>query len=358
MAYLLAGITFKQLLKLFRRNSISLSAACSGKMLFLLHGSLWSSFFARLEYFRYNKKLEAISPPDDPVFIIGHWRTGSTFLHQLMHLDPSLITPTLFQVVIPEGFMVAYPFYRPFMKRFIPTKRPMDNVRLGMDEPQEDEYALFRMTTHSPLEYLIFPRKEKYFLDQNQGFVLPGEEQFEWEQKLLLFFKMLTFKTGKIIISKNPFHSFRIPILVKLFPKAKFIHIIRHPEDIVPSTINMFDIIQRQNIMNHRHHCPQPEEVISFLDKTWTTIRNDRKLIPSDRFLEIKYESLIAEPLLTIEHLYQYFGFPLSEPVRSAIVRFLEELKDYKKNEYAITPAVRNLIRERLKHHYQLFEYK
>ena len=67
----------------------------------------------------FGKKIDSFSCPDGPIFIIGHWRTGTTLLHQLMNLDPNLAAPTLFQVAEPIALSVhtciMYLFFQPWL---------------------------------------------------------------------------------------------------------------------------------------------------------------------------------------------------------------------------------------------------
>ena len=144
--YLTAGIRLPVLLRLLGKNPVSLHPKYLSRLAFLLQSSLWSSIFARLEKARYQKEIEKTRIAESPVFIVGHWRTGSTFLHQLMAKDPALYAPTLFEVAQPECFLSSYNYFRPVFSNFVDKHRPMDNVRLGMNEPQEDEYAIYRMT--------------------------------------------------------------------------------------------------------------------------------------------------------------------------------------------------------------------
>jgi len=263
-SYLTAGIRIRPLLHLLARNRVSITPVTLGRVLFLLQSAFWSSFFSRLEQLRYGELLKQIPQPTNPIFIIGHWRTGSTFLHQLMSRDPGLAAPTLFQVALPENFLISYRFYKPILGSLLGEYRPMDNVKIGFDEPQEDEYAIFRLTSFSPLEQLLFPRKKEYFLFTAR--FLPKTDDLEqYGKSLANFYKKIVFISGKKVISKNPFNSLRIPFLSALFPEAKFIHIVRHPYAIVPSTRHLWNVIQKQNVLNRNGYIPTLQEITSFL---------------------------------------------------------------------------------------------
>ncbi len=191
------------------------------------------------------KALKNHPVPDDPIIIVGHWRTGSTYLHQLLSLDNNLVTPSVFQVSVPDSFLVSSGYYKPIMTTMLEKNRPMDNVKLGFDEPQEDEYALFKLTADSPLEHVIFPTSKEYFLNSYLDYI--PKDKNSWVKSINQFCKKLSFETGKRVVLKNPFHSLRMKLLSEIFPNAKFIHIHRHPYKVVPSTINMWNIVARQN---------------------------------------------------------------------------------------------------------------
>ena len=106
-SYLLAGISSGKLFRLLSRNRISLHPKYLLRVLFLLQGSFFASVFNRVEKWKLGSKLKTYNMPDDPVFIIGHWRTGTTLLHQLMALNDKLVTPSVFHVSTPESFLIS-----------------------------------------------------------------------------------------------------------------------------------------------------------------------------------------------------------------------------------------------------------
>ena len=40
----------------------------------------------------FTQRLQRVQLPDDPIVVIGHWRSGTTYLHQLMACDPCVAT--------------------------------------------------------------------------------------------------------------------------------------------------------------------------------------------------------------------------------------------------------------------------
>ena len=356
-SYLTAGITLKHLFRLLHRNKIACHPKYLVRIFFLFQSACWSSLFALIDNARFAKSIVRIDKIPAPIFIIGHWRTGTTLLHKLMSLDPNLIAPTLFHVAIPDGFLSSYKFYKPIMKLMVSRHRPMDMVKMGIDEPQEDEYAIFRMTDFSPLERLIFPETPGYFLMARDSFLPVEEKRTEWDNALLLFFRKLYYFSGKTIVSKNPFNSLRINELRKIFPEARFIHIYRHPFKVIPSTINMFDIVQNQNCLNKNGAKPTISEVSKVFDNIMTKIRHDLNALPKEFYQEIKFEEFEADPLQSLKSLYQTMKLEFSDEFKQKASIYLSEVKDYQKNEFHLTEEEKNTISTSLEHHMKYYRY-
>lgn len=318
------------------------------RVLVLLQSGIWSSIFAVADRIKYNKQIINTPVPSRPVFIIGHWRTGSTFLHQLMIQDDNFVSPSVFQVTVPDCFVSIEKYYKPVMRKVMGSRRPMDNVRFGPDAPQEDEFALFRMTLNSPLQSVIFPKTNRYFLLENDNMICDNSKITRWEKSLLFFCKKLCMGNNRQLLIKSPFHSMRINILNKLFPDAVFIHIFRNPYDVVPSTIRMWDIIARQNCLNNKWEKPSTREVVSLLKKMINTINRELKLLESNRYTVVKYEDLEASPVEEIKRIYRHLNLSFTQELEEKIGKFLDEEKDFQKNTHQLSESDKAIIYEEM----------
>ncbi len=355
-SYLIAGIRFSPLIRLLSRNPITWTPRNIARVIFLLQSSCWSSLFSRIEIVKYGKIIENTPVPRDPIFIVGHWRTGSTLLHQLMAQDPGLAAPTLFQVALPENFLVSYRFYKPIFRMLMGSSRPMDNVKIGMDEPQEDEYSIFRLTTRSPLEKLIFPSKKTYFVNDTH-FLPDGDLLDQWKSRLMDFYRKICFTTGKRIISKNPFNSLRIQLLADLFPEARFIHIVRHPYAVVPSTQHLWRVVQKQNILNKNGYIPTIEEISIFLSHLSNTISNDFTQLSDVRFVEIRYEDLEQNPISSLRALYQKMNLPFTESFENSLNKYITSTSGYKKNVFSLSDKEKKVIANIMRKYMERYRY-
>jgi omega-hydroxy-beta-dihydromenaquinone-9 sulfotransferase len=354
-SYILAGTTSGKLLKMTLKNGISLNPKLLFRLLFLLQNGIWASLFKLREKAKFGKKLANAPAVTNPVIIIGHWRTGSTLLHQLMSLDKNLVSPTVFQVSLPDSFLVSEKYYRPVMSSMMSPTRPMDNVKLGFDEPQEDEYALLKLTGDSPLTDVIFQKSKNYFLKSYPDF--NPKNIAEWKRAISNFCNKLHFASGKRILLKNPFHSMRIRLLKETFPDVKFIHIHRHPYKVIPSTINMWNIIARQNRLKGTWKIPTVKETSEMLNEMLTQIRNDLSILPAGSYTEVNFETFEKDVPLSLKKIYQEIGLKYTPEFEKNVNNYLSGLKDYKKNVFNLDDKDKQCIREILGDQFNHYHY-
>ena len=98
----------------------------------------------------YRRRVDEMQLIDDPVFIVGHWRSGTTYLHELMSCDDRFASPTSYQCFAANHFLLSERVVPKLLWFLMPSKRPMDNVKFGWNVPQEDEFALCSMGVPSP----------------------------------------------------------------------------------------------------------------------------------------------------------------------------------------------------------------
>lgn len=85
----------------------------------------------------------------DPLFILGHWRSGTTFVHNIFACDKHFGYTTTYQTVFPHLMLWGQPFFKKNMAFLMPDKRPTDNMELKVDLPQEEEFALSNMMPYT-----------------------------------------------------------------------------------------------------------------------------------------------------------------------------------------------------------------
>lgn len=167
--------------------------------------------------------------PADPAFIVGLWRSGTTVLHELVSACGGWATPQTWQCFHPSTcFLTGAP------ARVGAVKRPMDQGWIATRGPQEDEFATLLLGEPSIYRGLVDPRR----LLQCASASWSGSEGplERWQE----FVRGVAADCGGRLLLKSPGHMFRIPVLRKLFPAARFIWIGRHPGEVLASNARMW----------------------------------------------------------------------------------------------------------------------
>ena len=116
-----------------------------------------SSALAALQQMLYGRRIRSLAIDKAPIFILGHWRSGTTLLHELLVLDERHTCPNTYACYTPRHFLVSRYLVPWWLKFLMPSRRPMDNMKVGWDRPQEDEFALCNMGIPSPYMVFAFP---------------------------------------------------------------------------------------------------------------------------------------------------------------------------------------------------------
>lgn len=354
-SYLLTGLRMGPLARLLRERGFSPTPRNLARLLFVMQNGLWASILTRREKARSGREFVDYPVPRDAVFIIGHWRTGSTFLHQLLSQDSRFVAPTMFQAAFPDCFRVAARYYRPIMRAMV-VKRPMDHVRMGFDDAQEDEFALLKLTLDSPLLDIVFPVKKGYFISHYDDFIPSDREG--WKEKLMEFCRRLRRNSGRTLLLKNPLHSLRIPLLLEAFPDARFIHIHRHPYRVAASSMNLWKVMIDDNLLKGKPYYPTLEEVTDGMKKFYDVIERDSGLLAEGKFFEISCEALVGDPVGEISALYSHMGLEFTSESERTLHSYLESTKDFRKNSYIFTDREKEEVYSRMERVFNKYHYE
>src|SRR5687767_13430189 len=88
----LGGVTTRGWLRLLRGNRFALSPRYLLRALAVSHQSAWNSVLGWYEERRYDSRVNNVAVPP-PLFVLGHWRSGTTHLHNLLTIDARFAFP-------------------------------------------------------------------------------------------------------------------------------------------------------------------------------------------------------------------------------------------------------------------------
>ncbi|WP_146532287.1 sulfotransferase family protein [Rubripirellula reticaptiva] len=317
-----------------------------------------NTILAGLQWLIFRGKLSNAEMHGPPVFIVGHWRSGTTLLHELMVRDERLSSPSTFQCFAPHHFLISQWFFQRFAGWLLPGKRPMDNMAAGWDRPQEDEFALLTLGLPSPYRRIAFPNEGPTDMDYLDFEGVPEADVKKWLASLRQFLLRVSTSTGRPLIIKSPTHTGRVARLAREFPDAKFIHITRDPRALFPSTVRLWKGLDDVQALQHPSEEGLGQYVIDCFNRMYASFHRDRDQIPTGRLIDIRYEDLIADPTKTLESIYQTLHLSDFDAVRPDIENWVEtEHRGYKTNQHQHDPEIETLIRKDWAEYFDRYGY-
>ena len=118
----------------------------------------------------------------DPIFIIGHWRSGTTHLHYLMNLDNQFIGLENYQAFFYKIAFLSKWILRPILDKLMPEKRPQDNIKIDAFAPCEEEHPLTNNTTMCGMQTFFFPKNISYFNQFNLFKNVKQKKIIKWQE--------------------------------------------------------------------------------------------------------------------------------------------------------------------------------
>ena len=356
-ASLWLGMDFFAWLRLLGRNRFAIDIAKAPLVLFVTVVAAGNTVLRGIQSLWFRRRVCAVRPPEDPVFIVGHWRTGTTMLHELMSLDPRHRCPTTYESLSPNHFLLSEQVVRRFFGFILPRKRPFDNVRMSFDRPQEDEAALCLRGQPSPFLTVAFPSRppmDPAYVDL-EG--LSPRQLARWKSRLMRFLQLLLFKRPGRLVLKSPQHTFRLKVLKEMFPRAKFIHMVRDPYVVYPSTMHFWRTMYETYGLQSFDVGALREHVFSTFEQMHAKVEATRTLIAAGHFYELRYEDLASDPVEQMESLYEFLDLGDFDVVRPAVEKFAERSKRYRTNQYPLDAPTRDEIAHRWADYFVKYGY-
>ncbi len=331
----LSGITFGKWMRLLSENSFSISKSNWSKALLITITSMRVSSRANKEKKQFADTISHTELTADPIFIIGHWRSGTTFLHNILSKDTRFAYPTLIDIKHPNTILINAELFQKMAEQSQDQKRAMDNIRVNLLSPQEEEFAIAIMTLRSSLLNWMFPKNTTY-IDKYLSFRnISSTEIEEWKKTYLYYLKKLTLKYNKQLLLKSPSNTAKIRILLELFPNAKFIHIHRNPYDVFASTKKLYLTAIKNSNLQYCAYDDLNHLIIRQYKELYDAFWQDVDRIPKGNFHEIAFEQLEDSPLETIKTIYNTLHIGDFKQAEPSVKNYLDETMNYKKNKHA-----------------------
>ncbi|MFV1965582.1 MAG: sulfotransferase [Pirellulaceae bacterium] len=300
----------------------------------------------------------AATPIDQPpIFIVGHWRSGTTFLHEMLVLDDQFAFPTTYECFGANHFILTGRLFPKLLGFLLPSKRPQDDMAVSFHHPQEDEFALVSMGAPTPMLRLAFPNDEPLCMEFLDMKGVSDRDFQRWKEAMLAFVRMQRYLKNKPLVLKSPPHTGRIGFLADLFPGARFIHIVRDPYALFPSTQRLWHALERVQAFQYPRFEHLDELVFRAFERMYQGFDEQRDSMDPSRICDVRYEDLVQDPVAELRRIYQHLDLGDFAPVQGKIETYVAERKSYQPAKHELDAESRAAIGRRWSAYMERYGY-
>jgi len=295
----------------------------------------------RLKFLQYMKDVPEVTsvPVPDPVFVMGLPRSGTTFLHRLLSLDPKIRAPLLWELLNPVPSKTPAKLNTPelqdkdremrkeHIRKLIDKRRQMgDNAlahihEVGHDLPEE---CLMAMTDEVPLHLQMMYSD---YMQAELFLKIDTTNCYRYYRKML---QLLSFQVGqqtdpKRWMLKCPMHLFYPKQIAAAFPDAKLIWTHRHP---VSSVVSMASLLKAV----HSIYFDKEGRNDKVLGRQIKKVTEELLLqVPLDikesglPCCEITYNGLVKDPMGTVRTIYAFYKWEFSKEYEAILTEYLRK---------------------------------
>jgi hypothetical protein len=342
----LAGASVPFLIKQLKNHSLDYRYA--GRVAGTILVSCILEPFRWWEHLRWKRRIKKTVISKPPVFIIGFWRSGTTLLHNLLCQKQDAAYITTYQTVFPDLLLSHSWWFKPIIGQFWPTHRPFDDVKMGMDLPQEEEIAMSVLHPVSFYNFLYFPKDFEPFY-QRELFMkdIEPEMRESWKSTYIKMIKKAFINVrGDHFISKSPSNMARISLILEMFPDARFIFIYRDPYITNESIYRFFHEVLPAVQLQDATDMLTREKMTRVYSDMIRQYRIEKQKIKEENLMEIKFEDFKTNPIEGLKKIYEQFDIPGFEQDLPGFEKYLGEVSEYRHSKYEISDETIGFVNE------------
>lgn len=352
-AHFLMGSRFDNWIHLLAQNKFKIRPSSIPQALMITFTSLVMWPFALVEALVFAGPIKKTQIRKDPVYIMGHWRTGTTFLQYLMSRDTQFGWLDPVSTATFSNCMFLRPLLTRAQSKILGGARPMDNVKYSVDFPMEDAFAHATISDLAIIHMMPFPQNYQSYIPTAFVADLPERERRRWHREYRYILKKITYiKKGKQLLLKSPDNTARLRDIKADYPDAKFINLCRDPYVTAMSTIHMFkkqiDILALQENPGSDFEDLLEDVILGLMERMYSELFAYEKELDEHDYVEIIYEDFVKDPLDNLRKIYNQLeldGFDEALPKMDAYARSQE---GYVKNKFVLSERLGKKINSRL----------
>lgn len=267
----------------------------------------------------------AETPIEDPIFILGLPRTGTTALHHLLAADPANRTIPYW-----ESFDPVPPAPGAEDRRAAKLEKMLKQLDSLVPEVQaihpmtadlpEECVALFMnifRTLQFDIQYKI-PSYVDWLLSQDARVAYAD---YRRQLQLIAYAR----PCGERFLLKDPTHLLHQDAILELFPDARFIFIHREPERSISSICSLY-AYTRAIFVDHVDPHAIGEEIMSgyWAEALDGAFDAHRECLAPERVVDIRQPDLVADPIGVAERVYETFSLDWNATARSGVAEHVK----------------------------------
>jgi hypothetical protein len=307
-----------------------------------------------IELARYNKKIESYKIETDPLFILGYYRSGTTYLQQMFMQDNRFGYTSFYQTFFPELMLTFEKSMTPVLEKITHTLRTQNyfhRIPFTWRFPGEEDVAMLSSMNANAAQWgVLFPNHatnafKKYVLFEK----ISNDEMQKWKDSYLYLVKKISFANHrKPLVLKSPPNTARIPQLLSLFPNAKFVYISRNPLQVYCSGKRLWEMIIKKHALGNCSAADLQQIILETYSDSMHRYMKDKVLIPQDKLIEISYENFIKHPVSVTKQVYEKLALGDFEYCQQAVSKYVHEQKNYATLKHAINQEELTTVQDQL----------
>ncbi len=276
------------------------------------------------------------SPTPRPIFITGMPRSGSTYLHELLAQDPANRAPRVWEVMFPVP------------RRGKSGPRPDPRVRMAatrlwwfrrLARHPDSVYPMRASTPHECVAIHSYTLLSQEFISTSR---IPTYEAFlrssdltpvyQWQKRFLQYLQLGS--PAKRWVLKAPDHVYSLSELFSVFPDAVIIQTHRNPLEVLRSSIQLTEVLYNLFAWpGDRDELAEREAMI--LARSMDNFIRFRDEHPemANRFIDLNYSHLVADPLAAMRRVYAQLDTPLTSEAAQRMGELVSKRSRYQKSQ-------------------------
>lgn len=311
---------------------------------------IWFIKLVVLEPFRLFEAMVMVLLPEKkvkPIFILGYYRSGTTYLQELLSANKNHRTLTLFQSVLPEVSLCFGWLFVPIFStitKFLRARNKYHNMDFDWRFPGEEDVAInAMMALHDYNRVYQFPSKYETISEHYLAFKYLGDSE-KWLANYNYLIKKLAYcYNNKKLVLKSPPNMGRIQLLQKTFPEAKFVFIHRDPFECIVSAKRLWRLNQTFAFENYTEEDAEKILILQYQSFYKLFMAHHGDIICTT----ITFDNLIKDAPGTLEFLYNKLDLGEWEQAKHLVksVELKRKISTVKSPQRIVPPFINQAIK-------------